>query len=120
MAAVDGRCSASRQLSLPLHNQPSLHNQPHPTPPYPALLAAVVRAAAERGAGHAGLGAAAFVAPLLLNLALSLGDNEEVCYCLKVGGWVRRAAWDRLLVMHAGECCIVQTLNGCAAWRSAS
>ena len=56
-----------------------------PTPPYP-LLAAVVRAAAERGAGHAGLGAAAFVAPLLLNLALSLGDNEEVCYCLKVGG----------------------------------
>ncbi|PRW33076.1 alpha-glucan water chloroplastic [Chlorella sorokiniana] len=46
-------------------------------------LEAVVRAAAERGAGHAGLGAASFVAPLLLNLALSLGDNEEVCYCLK-------------------------------------
>lgn len=56
-----------------------------PAPPLP-LPAAVVRAAAERGAGHAGLGAAAFVAPLLLNLALSLGDNEEVCYCLKVGG----------------------------------
>lgn len=43
----------------------------------------VVRAAAERGAGGAGAGAAAFVAPLLQNLALSLGDNEEVCYCLK-------------------------------------
>lgn len=57
-----------------------LHPHPSLAPP-----AAVVRAAAERGAGHAGLGAAAFVAPLLLNLALSLGDNEEVCYCLKVG-----------------------------------
>lgn len=43
----------------------------------------VVRSAAERGAGGAGAGAAAFVAPLLQNLALSLGDNEEVCYCLK-------------------------------------
>lgn len=43
----------------------------------------VVRAAAERGAGGAGAGAATFVAPLLQNLALSLGDNEEVCYCLK-------------------------------------
>ena len=43
----------------------------------------VVRAAAERGAGGAGAGAAAFIAPLLQNLALSLGDNEEVCYCLK-------------------------------------
>jgi alpha-glucan,water dikinase len=43
----------------------------------------VVRSAAERGAGHAGMGAAAFVAPLLQNLALSQGDNEEVCYCLK-------------------------------------
>ena len=31
----------------------------------------------------AGFGAAAFMRPLLQNLALSLGDNEEVCYCLK-------------------------------------
>lgn len=43
----------------------------------------VVRSAAERGAGGAGAGAAAFITPLLQNLALSLGDNEEVCYCLK-------------------------------------
>jgi hypothetical protein len=43
----------------------------------------VVRSAAERGVGHAGGRAAALVAPLLQNLALSLGDNEEVCYCLK-------------------------------------
>lgn len=43
----------------------------------------VVRAAAERGVGSAGPRTAALVAPLLQNLALSLGDNEEVCYCLK-------------------------------------
>lgn len=42
-----------------------------------------VRAAAERGAGSAGFGAAAFMGPLLQNLALSRGDNEEVCFCLK-------------------------------------
>lgn len=45
-----------------------------------------VRAAAERGVGIAGFGAAAFMRPLLQNLALSRGDNEEVCYCLKVTG----------------------------------
>jgi alpha-glucan,water dikinase len=33
--------------------------------------------------GHSGPRAAALIAPLLQNLALSLGDNEEVCYCLK-------------------------------------
>jgi hypothetical protein len=32
----------------------------------------------------AGFGAAAFMAPLLQNLCLSKGDNEEACYCLKV------------------------------------
>ena len=46
-------------------------------------LETVVRSAAERGVGHAGPRAAALIAPLLQNLALSLGDNEEVCYCLK-------------------------------------
>ena len=43
----------------------------------------VVRAAAERGAGAAGSGAGALVGPLLQNLVLSTGDNEELCYCLK-------------------------------------
>ena len=43
----------------------------------------VVRSAAERGAAAAGTAAAALVTPLLQNLALSLADNEEVCYCLK-------------------------------------
>jgi len=43
----------------------------------------VVRAAAERGAGAAGAAAAAFVEPLLQNLALSIEENEEICYCLK-------------------------------------
>lgn len=43
----------------------------------------VVRSAAERGAAAAGTAAAAFVTPLLQNLALSIADNEEVCYCLK-------------------------------------
>ena len=43
----------------------------------------VVRAAAERGAGAAGSGAGALVGPLLQNLVLSVGDNEELCYCLK-------------------------------------
>jgi hypothetical protein len=32
----------------------------------------------------AGFGAAAFMAPLLQNLCLSMGDNEEACFCLKV------------------------------------
>lgn len=39
----------------------------------------VVRGAAERGAGKAaGASAAPLVGPLLQNLALSIGDNEEV------------------------------------------
>ncbi|KAG1681344.1 hypothetical protein FOA52_007392 [Chlamydomonas sp. UWO 241] len=42
-----------------------------------------VRQAAERGVSAAGFGAAAFMKPLLQNLCLSLGDNEELCYCLK-------------------------------------
>uniref|UniRef100_A0A383VC26 Uncharacterized protein n=1 Tax=Tetradesmus obliquus TaxID=3088 RepID=A0A383VC26_TETOB len=42
-----------------------------------------IRGAAERGVGSAGFGAAAFMAPLLQNLCLSKGDNEEACYCLK-------------------------------------
>jgi alpha-glucan,water dikinase len=42
-----------------------------------------VRQAAERGIGSSGFGAAAFMKPLLQNLCLSLGDNEELCYCLK-------------------------------------
>jgi alpha-glucan,water dikinase len=43
----------------------------------------VVRSAAERGSAAAGTAAAAFVTPLLQNLALSIADNQEVCYCLK-------------------------------------
>lgn len=31
----------------------------------------------------AGFGASAFMKPLLQNLCLSLGNNEEICYCLK-------------------------------------
>ncbi|GIL61955.1 hypothetical protein Vafri_16315 [Volvox africanus] len=46
------------------------------------------RQAAERGVGAAGFGAAAFMRPLLQNLCLSLGNNEEICYCLK--------AWNEL------------------------
>jgi alpha-glucan,water dikinase len=50
-------------------------------------LEGAVRAAAERGVGGGGGGgggaAAALMAPLLQNLALTLGDNEEVAYCLK-------------------------------------
>lgn len=42
-----------------------------------------VRQAAERGSGAVGFGAAALMAPLLQNLCLSLGDNEEACFCLK-------------------------------------
>lgn len=43
----------------------------------------VVRGAAERGAAALGMGSAAFVGPLLQNLVLTVGDNEELCYCLK-------------------------------------
>ena len=42
-----------------------------------------IRAAAERGSGASGTGAAALMAPLLQNLELSVGDNEELAYCLK-------------------------------------
>jgi alpha-glucan, water dikinase len=46
-------------------------------------LEGVVRGAAERGAGKAaGASAAPLVGPLLQNLALSIGDNEEV------HGWI--------------------------------
>ncbi len=48
-----------------------------------SLSSSQVRQAAERGVGSAGFGAAAFMKPLLQNLCLSLGDNEELCYCLK-------------------------------------
>lgn len=34
-----------------------------------------------------GFGAAAFMAPLLQNLCLSVGNNEEACFCLKVCVW---------------------------------
>lgn len=43
----------------------------------------VVRAAAERGAGSTGANAAILMEPLLQNLALSIEENEEICYCLK-------------------------------------
>jgi hypothetical protein len=33
---------------------------------------------------YAGFGAAAFMGPLLQNLCLSMGNNEEACFCLKV------------------------------------
>lgn len=52
-----------------------------------------VRSAAERGAGAVGLGAAALMAPLLQNLALSQGDNEEACFCLKA--WQVRCQVER-------------------------
>lgn len=43
-----------------------------------------IRSAAERGVGSAGFGAVALMGPLLQNLCLSKGDNEEACFCLKV------------------------------------
>ena len=55
-------------------------------------LEGVVRSAAERGAGKAaGASAAPLVGPLLQNLALSIGDNEEVrgCSFSKAGSWHR-------------------------------
>ena len=46
-------------------------------------LESVVRSAAERGSRAAGAQASPLVGPLLENLVLSTGDNEELCYCLK-------------------------------------
>ena len=43
----------------------------------------VVRGAAERGAGEMGMSVASLMGPLLQNLALSVGNNEELCFCLK-------------------------------------
>jgi hypothetical protein len=41
-----------------------------------------------------GFGAAAFMGPLLQNLCLSMGNNEEACFCLKVGGGTQQGtAW---------------------------
>ncbi len=48
----------------------------------------LARSVAERGVGSAGARAAAFMQPLLQNLCLSVGDNEELCFCL--------AAWQAL------------------------
>ena len=62
---------------MPSFSSHVLH-RPHPLPPPQQ-----VRQAAERGVGAAGFGAAAFMKPLLQNLCLSLGNNEELCYCLK-------------------------------------
>ena len=60
-------------------------------------LEALVRSAAERGAGAAGASAGALVGPLLQNLVLSSGDNEELCYCLKawqaLPGGLRRGGY---------------------------
>jgi len=46
-------------------------------------LESVVRSAAERGSRAAGAQASPLVGPLLENLVLSTGNNEELCYCLK-------------------------------------
>jgi alpha-glucan, water dikinase len=78
-------------------------------------LEGAVRAAAERGIGGGGGGgkAAALMAPLLQNLALSLGDNEEVAYCLKawqalplgvrLGGGGRASRDEALLAVAAAS-----------------
>lgn len=68
----------------------------------------VVRAAAERGAGSSGAGAAALMEPLLQNLALSVENNEEICYCLK--------AWQELdgNVKRGGRVSQDQALRGMA------
>ena len=68
----------------------------------------VVRAAAERGAGSSGAGAAALMEPLLQNLALSVEDNEEICYCLK--------AWQELdgTIKRGGRASKDQALRGMA------
>jgi len=68
----------------------------------------VVRAAAERGAGSSGAGAASLMEPLLQNLALSVEDNEEICYCLK--------AWQELdgNVKRGGHASKDQALRGMA------
>ncbi len=80
--------STTHKPSL-LHFPQQQHQFPPPPPPREILyldlaLEAVVRSAAERGAGAFGMGAAPLVAPLLANLILSVGENEELCYCLKV------------------------------------
>lgn len=59
-----------------------------------------IRGAAERGVGSAGFGAAAFMGPLLQNLCLSMGDNEEACFCLKVGSGLALSWW----VCSRGHC----------------
>ena len=72
-----------------------------------------VRAAAERGSGASGTGAAALMAPLLQNLVLSAGDNEELAYCLKAWQALpdavktgRYPAKDDALKVCASLCCL--------------
>mmetsp|Transcript_39261 Transcript_39261/g.92974 ORF Transcript_39261/g.92974 Transcript_39261/m.92974 type:complete len:1415 (-) Transcript_39261:222-4466(-) len=50
----------------------------------------VIRGSAERGAGATPRSAIRLVGPLLQNLCLTAGDNEELCFCL--------AAWQALPV----------------------
>lgn len=43
----------------------------------------VIRSAAERGAGSMRGYSSTLIGPLIQNLAMSVSDNEEICYCLK-------------------------------------
>lgn len=55
----------------------------------------------------AGFGAAAFMAPLLQNLCLSMGDNEEACFCLKVRSHVGRIKGYTQQCRHRCNCVCV-------------
>ena len=46
------------------------------------LLQDVIRGGAERAAGASPNNAIRLVGPLLQNLCLTAGDNEEICFCL--------------------------------------
>lgn len=80
-----------------------------------------MRAAAERGSGASGTGAAALMAPLLQNLVLSAGDNEELAYCLKAWQALpdtvktgRYPAKDDALKVCAGPWLVVRTHSNTA------
>lgn len=97
--AMDQKDKAQRQLLSDLTRMPDMRGDLEADNPFirkalivpgcrellylDLALENTVRAAAERGSGASGTGAAALMAPLLQNLVLSAGDNEELAYCLK-------------------------------------
>lgn len=73
---VELTCTLQRCTAQWVQLQLGIHTLTHTTHMHSLLVWPVIC--------PAGFGASAFMGPLLQNLCLSMGDNEEACFCLKV------------------------------------